>query len=329
MKRRCTCKTIYSGDFTLNTIPVPLTGTGARDYRQTNMPTHSKYTAEASELTPGAQTNQHQSGHRIFSFGSMARERYWAMARVMLFVVWASCPLLTIVGHGFGLVSLRTSAMVVVPLSVMLAALMAAAPHRSDVIIRHGFVAGMIACVPYDVFRLSAVHAGHVMGDFIPKLGDWILGDSGAAGAAVGYLWRYLGDAAGAAVGFYVVAFTLGLHLWSRPGRIVLAAVGFAVFPVWTGLIGLVALAPHGQELMFRITPATVLVTLIGHILFGFVLGLAFVRARHLGAHLPWPPIPVLALRNAAMAAARRPFAAVVAPLNSVENLFRPLEDAC
>jgi hypothetical protein len=213
------------------------------------------------------------------------------LLRVMLFVLWASMPLLAIVGDVFGLMSMRTSAMIVVPLGLALLVLMFAWPHPTDAIIRHAFVVGMVACVPYDVFRLSAVYLSDVMGDFIPKLGWLIIGDSGAAGAAVGYLWRYLGDAAGAAVGFYVVALAVGLHRWSRPGRVVMAAVGFAVFPVWTGLISLVALAPHGEELMFRLTPATVLITLIGHVIFGFVLGLGFVRARHLSAHWPWPPL--------------------------------------
>jgi hypothetical protein len=218
---------------------------------------------------------------------------------MLLFVVWSALPLLAIVGHLFGLVSMRTSAAVVIPLTVMLGVMMIAAPHRSDAIVRGGFIAGMVACVPYDVFRLSAVHLGHLMGDFVPGLGVWILGHSGPEAAALGYVWRYFGDAAGAGVGFYVVAFTVGLHRWSRTSRIVLVSVVYAVFPVWSGLIGLVALAPHGQEQMFRLTSATLLVTLIGHIIFGLVLGVAFARTRHLGAHLPWPAFLPRRLRAA------------------------------
>jgi hypothetical protein len=138
------------------------------------------------------------------------------------------------------------------------------------------------------------------MGDFIPALGTWIIGSTGPGAATVGYVWRYLGDAAGAGVGFYVVAFSIGMHRWSHPRRIVLAAVTFAVFPVWSGLIGLVALAPRGQDLMFRLTPATMLITLIGHLIFGVFLGLAFLRARHLGGYLPWPPISVRTSQRAA-----------------------------
>jgi hypothetical protein len=237
------------------------------------------------------------------------------LLRVMLFVLWSSLPLLAIVGHVFGLVSQRTSAMVVVPFGLMLVLLAVVAPHPSDVIVRRAFVAGMVACVPYDVFRLSAVHLGHLMGDFIPELGGWILGHSGTGAAAVGYLWRYLGDAAGAGVGFYVVAFMFGLHRWAQPRRMVLAAVGYAVFPVWAGLMGLVALAPHGQELLFRLTPPTILITLIGHLIFGLVLGLSFVRARHLGAQWPWPPISLPALRRNAATAPVRRSAVTSAPL--------------
>jgi hypothetical protein len=244
---------------------------------------------------------------------------------MMMFVVWSALPLLAIVGHVFGLVPMRTSAAIVIPLTVMLGALMIVAPHRNDAIVRGGFIAAIVACVPYDVFRLSAVHLSHLMGDFIPGLGVWILGHSGSDAAALGYAWRYFGDAAGAGVGFYVVAFTVGLHRWSRTGRIVLAAVVYAVFPVWSGLVGVVALAPHGQEQMFRLTPATLLVTLIGHIIFGLVLGVAFARARHLGALLPWPALsPCGLLAAAAGAVLRRENALDLAPHHGVENFSRP-----
>jgi hypothetical protein len=240
---------------------------------------------------PRAQTARHRWSDFGTAMRTAARGQYWTVVRVMLFMAWASMPLLAIVAHVFGLVSQSCSASVVVAFGVMLVVLTIVAPHPCDVVIRRGYVAGVVACAPYDVFRLSAVHVGHWMGDFIPALGTWISNDCGATAAAVGYLWRYLGDAAGAGVGFYVVAFTMGLHRWSQPRRIVLAAIAYAVCPLWAGLMGLVALAPRGQELIFRLTPATVLITLIGHIIFGFALRVAFVRARHLGGHWPWPPM--------------------------------------
>ena len=55
--------------------------------------------------------------------------------------------------------------------------------------------------------------------------------------------------------------------------------MGFAVFPTWAGLMATVALAPRGEDLMFPLNPATVTITLVGHLIFGLVLGLAFLKA--------------------------------------------------
>jgi hypothetical protein len=73
----------------------------------------------------------------------------------------------------------------------------------------------------------------------------------------------------------------------------VLAAVAYSVFPTWTGLIATVALAPHGEERMFPLNAATVIITLVGHLVFGLVLGLAFLKAPRGRVHSewPWPPV--------------------------------------
>lgn len=42
------------------------------------------------------------------------------------------------------------------------------------------------------------------------------------------------------------------------------AAVAFGVFPTWAGLMATVALAPHGEERMFALNTATVIVTCSG-----------------------------------------------------------------
>jgi hypothetical protein len=72
----------------------------------------------------------------------------------------------------------------------------------------------------------------------------------------------------------------------------VLAAVSFAVFPTWAGLMATVALAPHGEERMFPLNTATVIITLVGHLIFGLFLGLAFLKApRGERSGWPWPPL--------------------------------------
>ncbi len=44
---------------------------------------------------------------------------------------------------------------------------------------------------------------------------------------------------------------------------------------------------------MFPLNTATISITLIGHLIFGLVLGLAFLKAPRGGAHheWPWPPL--------------------------------------
>jgi hypothetical protein len=222
------------------------------------------------------------------------RPSKWLIARVMLVLLLSSLPILGISADVFGLVSQRATMVAIIALTAVLAAIVAFAPHRIDVIVGRGLVAGMVACAIYDAFRLFAVHVLGWMGDFIPVMGSWVTGEPNTAGsAAVGYVWRYIGDGGGLGVAFFVIAMAVGLDRWTnRPHRVVLAAVGFAVFPVWAGLIATVAVAPRGEELMFHLTPTTIATTLIGHVIFGLVLGLAFVRAQRGGGHdqWPWPP---------------------------------------
>jgi RsiW-degrading membrane proteinase PrsW (M82 family) len=78
----------------------------------------------------------------------------------------------------------------------------------------------------------------------------------------------------------------------------VLAAVGFAVFLTCAGLMATVALAPHGEERMFPLNVATVVITLVGHLIFGLVLGLAYLKAPRGRdkSDWPWPPLSESAL---------------------------------
>jgi hypothetical protein len=221
------------------------------------------------------------------------RPSKWVIARILLVLLLASMPILGISVDVFGLVSQSTTSVVVIVLAAILATFIAFAPHRIDMIVGRGLIAGMVACIVYDGARLFAVHVLGLMGDFIPVMGSWVTGEPDTAGsAAVGYVWRYIGDGGGLGVAFFVVAFALGIDRWSSV-KAVSAAVAFAVFPTWTGLIATVALAPRGQELMFPLNTATITITLIGHVIFGLVLGLAFLKAPRGGAHRewPWPPL--------------------------------------
>jgi hypothetical protein len=218
----------------------------------------------------------------------------WEIARIGLVLLLASMPILAISVEVFGLASQSVITMVTIALVAVLATLVTFAPHRIDMIVGRGLIAGMVACIVYDGARLFAVHVLRLMGDFIPVMGSFVTGEPDTAGsAAVGYVYRYIGDAGGLGVAFFVVAFALGIDRWKNIYA-VLAAVGFAVFPTWAGLMATVALSPNGEERMFPLNTATVIITLVGHLIFGLFLGLAYLKAPRGKEDSPWPWPPLL-----------------------------------
>ncbi|MCQ4119626.1 hypothetical protein [Rhodococcus tibetensis] len=222
------------------------------------------------------------------------------LTRIGLYLLLAALPLLAISAQVFGVVSMNTTgALVIIPLAAVLAVLCVFAPHPIDRIVGHGLGWGMFACLVYDIFRLDTVYLLDLWGDFIPKMGTWLhSGSDTRSGAIVGYLWRYIGDGGGIGIAFFLISLALGLQHMSRR-TVVLTSVGFAVFPVWAGLIATVALSPSGQQAMFPLTPTTLVLSLIGHLIFGLVLGLGFLRARRrVGRHWPWLPILPAARRK-------------------------------
>lgn len=210
-------------------------------------------------------------------------EREW-YARLHLHLAVASIPVLAISAHVFMSVSLRSVGLgVLLPLLALLAALVVVRPHASDRVLLAGFLWGLVACAGYDAVRLPTVYAFHWWHDFFGAVGGSATGTR--SNFIVGYLWRYLGDGGGIAVAFFALAATLGAQAWSR--RItVLAGVVYAVCPVWTGLILTDALAPRGREL-FPLSPATLALSVGGHLVYGAILGFGYWKSRRLEA--VWP----------------------------------------
>ncbi|TCK20427.1 hypothetical protein EV378_4386 [Pseudonocardia endophytica] len=216
-----------------------------------------------------------------------------ALGRVGLHLGLAALPLLAISAQVFGVMEMRTAlAWLIVPAVIVVACLAMFAPHPVDRVLTAGLVWGVVGCVLYDLFRLDTVYVLGWWGDFIPSMGSWVSGGTPGAwdGALVGYLWRYIGDGGGIGITFFVVAAAVGLDRYRRRD-VVLAAVAFAVFPVWAGLIGTVALAPRGQQMLFPLTPVTITLSLVGHLIFGIVMGLGFWRSRHVVSGWPWPAV--------------------------------------
>lgn len=250
-------------------------------------------TVRLPSIVVGHVTNTVRQRYADLAAVDPAPPSVWQIGRLLLVLLLAAMPILSISIDVFGWVPQATASVAIIVLTAVLATLVVFAPHRTDMIVGRGLIAGMVACIVYDGARLFAVHVLDLMEDFIPVMGSWVTGEPDTTGsAAVGYVWRYIGDGGGLGVAFFVIAFALGIDRWSNV-KAVSAAVAFAVFPTWAGLIATVALAPRGQQMMFPLNPATVTITLVGHIVFGFVLGLAFLKAPRgrAGSEWPWPPL--------------------------------------
>jgi len=140
-----------------------------------------------------------------------------------------------------------------------------------------GFAWGVVACAAYDLFRLPSVYVFHLWGDFFGRIGGWATGTNSKYLA--GYLWRYLGDGAGIGVVVFIQAAVIGVASWPRR-HVVGFTVAFAIFPVWTGLVLTDALAPTGRA-FFPLTATTLALSLVGHLIFGAMLGYGLWVSQH------------------------------------------------
>ena len=206
------------------------------------------------------------------------------LSRLGLHLLVGGLPVLAISGDVLGWVTLHTVAVfVMLPLLAALVVVVTCSPRQSDHLVLRGFVWGIVACACYDAFRLPTIYDVHVWNDFFGAVGGWATG--GPPNFAVGYLWRYVGDGGGIAVGFFAIAATIRAGASSRKS-VVSLAVAYAVCPVWTGLVLTDLLAPRGREL-FPVTATTLALSLGGHLIYGMVLGLGYWTSR--GAEDSWP----------------------------------------
>ena len=142
---------------------------------------------------------------------------------------------------------------------------------RHGRLMARGYLAGIIAVTCYDGVRIPFIMAGW-MNDFIPKIGVMLVGESDHH-VIVGYLWRYLGNGGGMGMAF-VSAFALLRHrfLVLRLLGELKSALLFGI-SVWACLIVTLRISPHGEDLLFAISPTSLLLSLIGHLVFGYTLG--------------------------------------------------------
>jgi hypothetical protein len=193
------------------------------------------------------------------------------LARVAVLMLGGAMPVSAIPLYVVGWLSMTDAALFcVLPLSLISLGLML---HRSPegVWAVRGFAAGLVAVLAYDCLRMPLVWAG-VWPDFIPRLGGSISGDGGN-NALIGYAWRYIGDGGGIGIAFFVFcSVVMAIRPALLTARPVLASVGYGVF-IWTGLLATVELPARGEELLFRVTPTSFALSLLGHLVYGTVLG--------------------------------------------------------
>jgi hypothetical protein len=242
---------------------------------------HDHQTGEPIALQP----QQRRIGFSVGRLNVLARlpAPMW-LVRLFLYLAVASIPVLAISTHVLGWVSLHTIEIyLLAPLLVALAALVLVRPDRSDKVVLAGFLWGLLACAGYDAFRLPTIYGLHWWGDFFGSVGGWAVGSE--SNYLVGYLWRYIGDGGGIAIAFFAVAATLRIGSWSR-WQVLAFGVSYGVFPVWSGLILTDLFAPPGREL-FSLSLTTLTVSLVGHLIYGLILGYGYWVSRALETH--WP----------------------------------------
>jgi len=129
-----------------------------------------------------------------------------------------------------------------------------------------GLLIGLIAVFLYDCMRVPFILTG-VWGDFIPKI-NMLLFNTSQPNWVVGYIWRYMGDGGYMGMAFTVAYCALKPRVDSR-----IAGVGFGL-AIWVCLLGTLLLAPHGQEMLFKLTLTTLSLSLLGHLIYGISLGM-------------------------------------------------------
>lgn len=161
-----------------------------------------------------------------------------------------------------------------------------------------GFGLALAAVLLYDSTRLPWILTG-VWHDFIPNIGAMLL-DRTEGHQALGYTWRWLGNGGGMGMAFY-----MAYPLAARWVGVRTAGLAYGVV-IWLCLLGTLVLAPHGQELLFHITPVTFVFSLIGHLVFGGALGVFMhLASANVRPYRPDPVEPTRAVAATVVARAR------------------------
>lgn len=195
----------------------------------------------------------------------MSENRLDVLMSIAFFVIGFS-PITALALAIMGLIPLGTSTLLLVlPSTVVGIALAFRFPKYGKLALK-GLLIGLVAVFLYDCMRVPFILSG-AWGDFIPHINKWLFNTS-ESDWVVGYLWRYVGDG-----GYMGMAFTVAYCALKPRVSPKAAALGFGV-AIWVCLVLTLVLAPHGQEMLFKLTSTTISLSLLGHIIYGVSIGL-------------------------------------------------------
>ena len=172
-----------------------------------------------------------------------------------------------------GLWSLTVGTLVLIVPGIIAAIVLGIRYPRYGRLAAEGLAAGLVAVLVYDLVRWTFVGFGW-WGDFIPNIGGWLNG-TGEPDWILGYGFRWLGDGGGMGVTFMVAARTFLPHLARRAPVALGIAYGLVI---WMCLLITLIVSPEGQMMLFPLTALTLVLSWIGHVVYGAVLGAALSR---------------------------------------------------
>ncbi len=187
--------------------------------------------------------------------------------KVGLFLVAGLLPVSSIALHCAEIITLKNALLFLVLPAITVALATSAIDQKLLQLVFRGWISGIVAVAVYDLSRIPFVYAGWE--DFIPHISAWLT-DSKENSYLIGYTWRYAGNGGGLGIVFFLLANYCG---WKK--YIVSSGVTFGLL-VFASLVALLIIFPNAQDLMFRITPVSFFGGLIGHIVYGYVLGKLF-----------------------------------------------------
>ena len=191
------------------------------------------------------------------------------LSRLVVFAL-ASLSFAALLGEFYGLLKMRTFALVTFAPATLALILLARRDKNARVWVVQGAIGGIVAAVVYDVFRLPFVLSGYPLFAVFPKFGQMLLdvplttspNEVPFSAHVVGWIYHFIN---GASLGIMFLA------LCARPTRKAL----FCGAILWALLVEiLLLLSPYYRFFKLHLDPKTFLVlTLSAHAVFGVVLG--------------------------------------------------------